>query len=178
MYWKCNGSEYTILIDFYGILPFQYTEIRQQLAQIAANLETMNRMAQTVNLRTFNGKNLNLKLWILPLHHGLNPIRTENEMDELHNKNLRLGNQLMTRFNDFKANLPAENDYSLEARMKEPFSMDSTRLSSICGTKTNYSCRTTRPRSKRIWDCIQKSVSVIQNGRVWLNALQLLHYFV
>eukprot|EP00099_Drosophila_melanogaster_P016092 NP_525057.2 syntaxin 4, isoform A [Drosophila melanogaster] len=73
-----------------------YTEIRQQLAQIAANLETMNRMAQTVNLRTFN----------------------ENEMDELHNKNLRLGNQLMTRFNDFKANLPAENDYSLEARMK------------------------------------------------------------
>jgi len=39
-------------------------------------------------------------------------------MDELHNKNLRLGNQLMTRFNDFKANLPAENDYSLEARMK------------------------------------------------------------
>lgn len=118
MYWKCNGSEYTILIDFYGILPFQYTEIRQLLAQIAANLETMNRMAQTVNLRTFNGKNLNLKLWILPLHHGLNPIRTENEMDELHNKNLRLGNQLMTRFNDFKANLPAENDYSLEARMK------------------------------------------------------------
>ncbi|XP_033172074.1 syntaxin-4 isoform X1 [Drosophila mauritiana] len=73
-----------------------YTEIRQQLAQIAANLEAMNRMAQTVNLRTFN----------------------ENEMDELHNKNLRLGNQLMTRFNDFKANLPAENDYSLEARMK------------------------------------------------------------
>lgn len=42
----------------------------------------------------------------------------ENEMDELHNKNLRLGNQLMTRFKDFKANLPAENDYSLEARMK------------------------------------------------------------
>lgn len=62
MYWKRNGSEYTILIDFYGILPFQYTEIRQQLAQIAANLEAMNRMAQTVNLRTFNGKNLNLKL--------------------------------------------------------------------------------------------------------------------
>ncbi|XP_039499349.1 syntaxin-4 isoform X1 [Drosophila santomea] len=73
-----------------------YTEIRQQLAQIAANLEAMNRMAQTVNLRTFN----------------------ENEMGELHSKNLRLGNQLMTRFNDFKANLPAENDYSLEARMK------------------------------------------------------------
>ncbi|EDV45680.1 syntaxin-4 [Drosophila erecta] len=73
-----------------------YTEIRQQLAHIAANLEAMNRIAQTINLRTFN----------------------ENEMDELHNKNLRLGNQLMTRFNDFKANLPAENDYSLEARMK------------------------------------------------------------
>ncbi|XP_017009001.1 syntaxin-4 isoform X2 [Drosophila takahashii] len=73
-----------------------YTEIRQQLAQIAGNLEAMNRMSQTINLRTFN----------------------ENEMDELHNKNLRLGNTLMTRFKDFKANLPAENDYSLEARMK------------------------------------------------------------
>ncbi|XP_017103423.2 syntaxin-4 isoform X1 [Drosophila bipectinata] len=73
-----------------------YSEIRQQLAVIAANLEAMNRMTQTINLRTFN----------------------ENEMDELHNKNLRVGNQLMTRFKDFKANLPAENDYSLEARMK------------------------------------------------------------
>ncbi|XP_016952106.1 syntaxin-4 [Drosophila biarmipes] len=73
-----------------------YTEIRHQLAQIAGNLEAMNRMSQTINLRTFN----------------------ENEMDELHNKNLRLGNTLMTRFKDFKANLPAENDYSLEARMK------------------------------------------------------------
>ncbi|KAI8036064.1 syntaxin-4 isoform X1 [Drosophila gunungcola] len=73
-----------------------YTEIRQQLAQIAANLEAMNRMSQTINLRTFN----------------------ENEMDDLHNKNLRLGNTLMTRFKDFKTNLPAENDYSLEARMK------------------------------------------------------------
>ncbi|KAH8409174.1 hypothetical protein KR009_009811, partial [Drosophila setifemur] len=73
-----------------------YTEIRQQLAHIAGNLEAMNRMTQTINLRTFN----------------------ENEMDELHNKNLRLGNQLITRFKDFKTNLPAENDYSLEARMK------------------------------------------------------------
>ncbi|KAH8342670.1 hypothetical protein KR067_010448 [Drosophila pandora] len=73
-----------------------YSEIRQQLAVIAANLEAMNRMTQTINLRTFN----------------------ENEMDELHNKNLRVGNQLMARFKDFKANLPAENDYSLEARMK------------------------------------------------------------
>ncbi|XP_016942052.2 syntaxin-4 [Drosophila suzukii] len=73
-----------------------YTEIRQQLAQIAGNLKAMNRMSQTINLRTFN----------------------ENEMDELHNKNLRLGNTLMTRFKDFKTNLPAENDYSLEARMK------------------------------------------------------------
>ncbi|XP_016981133.1 syntaxin-4 isoform X1 [Drosophila rhopaloa] len=73
-----------------------YTEIRQQLAQIAANLEAMNRMSQTINLRTFN----------------------ENEMDELHSKNLKLGNQLMSRFKDFKTNLPAENDYSLEARMK------------------------------------------------------------
>ncbi|XP_017055134.1 syntaxin-4 isoform X1 [Drosophila ficusphila] len=73
-----------------------YTEIRQQLAQIAANLETMSRMSQTVNLRTFN----------------------ENEMDELHSKNLRIGNQLMTRFKDFKSNLPVENDYSLEARIK------------------------------------------------------------
>ncbi|XP_037726801.1 syntaxin-4 [Drosophila subpulchrella] len=73
-----------------------YTEIRQQLAQIACNLEAMNRMSQTINLRTFN----------------------ENELDELHSKNLRLGNTLMTRFKDFKTNLPAENDYSLEARMK------------------------------------------------------------
>ncbi|XP_017120527.1 syntaxin-4 isoform X1 [Drosophila elegans] len=73
-----------------------YTEIRQQLAQIAANFEAMNRMSQTINLRTFN----------------------ENEMDELQNKNLRLGNTLMTRFKDFKTNLPKENDYSLEARMK------------------------------------------------------------
>ncbi|KAH8280680.1 hypothetical protein KR018_002588, partial [Drosophila ironensis] len=73
-----------------------YSEIRQQLAHIAANLEAMNRMTQTINLRTFN----------------------ENEMGELHNKNLRLGNHLMTRFREFKANLPAENDYSLEARMK------------------------------------------------------------
>ncbi|XP_062139827.1 syntaxin-4 isoform X1 [Drosophila sulfurigaster albostrigata] len=73
-----------------------YSEIRYQLAQIAANLEAMNRMSQTIHLRTF----------------------CENEMDELHNKNLRLGNQLMTRFKEFKANLPPETDYSLEARMK------------------------------------------------------------
>ncbi|KAH8300855.1 hypothetical protein KR044_000254, partial [Drosophila immigrans] len=73
-----------------------YSEIRHQLAQIAANLEAMNRMAQTIHLRTF----------------------CENEMDELHNKNLRLGNQLMARFKEFKANLPAETDYSLESRMK------------------------------------------------------------
>ncbi|XP_070065274.1 syntaxin-4 isoform X2 [Drosophila virilis] len=39
-------------------------------------------------------------------------------MDELHNRNLRLGNQLMNRFREFKANLPPETDYSLEARMK------------------------------------------------------------
>ncbi|XP_015041530.2 syntaxin-4 isoform X2 [Drosophila pseudoobscura] len=73
-----------------------YSQIRLQLSQIAANLEAMNRMTQTINLRTFN----------------------ENEMDDLHNKNLRLGNQLMSRFRDFKTNLPPENDYSLEARMK------------------------------------------------------------
>ncbi|KAH8397917.1 hypothetical protein KR222_006417, partial [Zaprionus bogoriensis] len=73
-----------------------YSEIRYQLSQIAANLEAMNRMSQTINLRTFS----------------------ENEMDELHNKNLRLGNQLMNRFREFKANLPAETDYTLEARMK------------------------------------------------------------
>ncbi|BFG00743.1 syntaxin-4 [Drosophila madeirensis] len=73
-----------------------YAQIRLQLSQIAANLEAMNRMTQTINLRTFN----------------------ENEMDDLHNKNLRLGNQLMNRFRDFKTNLPPENDYCLEARMK------------------------------------------------------------
>ncbi|XP_017143862.1 syntaxin-4 isoform X1 [Drosophila miranda] len=73
-----------------------YSQIRLQLSKIAANLEAMNRMTQTINLRTFN----------------------ENEMDDLHNKNLRLGNQLMSRFRDFKTNLPPENDYSLEARMK------------------------------------------------------------
>ncbi|ALC48195.1 Syx4, partial [Drosophila busckii] len=74
----------------------QYSEIRYQLSQIAANLEAMNRMSQTINLRSFN----------------------ENEMNELHNKNLRLGNQLIGRFKEFKANLPPEDDYSLEARMK------------------------------------------------------------
>ncbi|XP_030386723.1 syntaxin-4 isoform X2 [Scaptodrosophila lebanonensis] len=73
-----------------------YSEIRLHLSQIDANLEAMNRMAQTINLRTFN----------------------DNEMDDLHNKNLRLGNILMNRFKEFKANLPPENDYSLEARMK------------------------------------------------------------
>ncbi|EDV99692.1 syntaxin-4 [Drosophila grimshawi] len=73
-----------------------YSEIRYQLSQIAANLEAMDRMSQTIHLRTFS----------------------ENEMDELHSKNLRLGNQLMNRFRDFKANLPPETDYSLEARMK------------------------------------------------------------
>ncbi|EDW81925.2 uncharacterized protein Dwil_GK25401 [Drosophila willistoni] len=73
-----------------------YTEIRVQLSQIASNLEAMNRMSQTINLRTFS----------------------ENEMDELHSTNLRLCNQLISRFKDFKANLPPENDYSLEARMK------------------------------------------------------------
>ena len=39
-------------------------------------------------------------------------------MDQLRKNNLRLGNQLMTKFQEFKANLPPENDYSLEARMK------------------------------------------------------------
>ncbi|KAL7745376.1 hypothetical protein ACLKA6_015388 [Drosophila palustris] len=73
-----------------------YSGIRYQLSQIAANLEAMSRMSQTINLRTFS----------------------ENEMDELHNKNLRLGNQLMSRFKELKANLPPETDFSLEARMK------------------------------------------------------------
>ncbi|EDW57386.1 syntaxin-4 isoform X1 [Drosophila virilis] len=73
-----------------------YSEIRHQLSQIANNLEAMDRMSQTIHLRTFS----------------------ENEMDELHNRNLRLGNQLMNRFREFKANLPPETDYSLEARMK------------------------------------------------------------
>ncbi|XP_046803146.1 syntaxin-4 [Lucilia cuprina] len=73
-----------------------YSEIRTHLAQIAANLESMNRMTQAANIRSFN----------------------ENEMDQLRKHNLRLGNQLMTKFQEFKANLPAENDYTLEARMK------------------------------------------------------------
>ncbi|XP_065363789.1 syntaxin-4 [Calliphora vicina] len=73
-----------------------YSEIRTHLAQIAANLESMNRMTQASNIRSFN----------------------ENEMDQLRKHNLRLGNQLMTKFQEFKANLPAENDYTLEARMK------------------------------------------------------------
>ncbi|XP_023164799.2 syntaxin-4 isoform X1 [Drosophila hydei] len=73
-----------------------YSEIRYQLSQIVSNLDAMERMSQTIHLRTFS----------------------ENEMDELHNKNLRLGNHLMSRFREFKANLPPETDYSLEARMK------------------------------------------------------------
>ncbi|KAM7347475.1 uncharacterized protein ACRADG_007041 [Cochliomyia hominivorax] len=73
-----------------------YSEIRTHLAQIAANLDSMNRMTQAANIRSFN----------------------ENEMDQLRKHNLRLGNQLMTKFQEFKANLPAENDYTLEARMK------------------------------------------------------------
>lgn len=39
-------------------------------------------------------------------------------MEHFRTQNLRLGNQLMSKFQEFKANLPAEDDYSLEARMK------------------------------------------------------------
>ncbi|XP_067640299.1 syntaxin-4 isoform X3 [Eurosta solidaginis] len=73
-----------------------YSEIRVQLAQISANLETMNRMVQTINIRNFN----------------------EKEMDELRTQNLKMGNQLMNKFKEFKANMPADNDFTLEARMK------------------------------------------------------------
>ncbi|XP_039960886.1 syntaxin-4 [Bactrocera neohumeralis] len=73
-----------------------YSEIRVQLAQISANLETMSRMVQTINIRNFN----------------------EKEMDELRTQNLKMGNQLMNKFKEFKANMPPENDFTLEARMK------------------------------------------------------------
>ncbi|XP_017486772.1 PREDICTED: syntaxin-4-like, partial [Rhagoletis zephyria] len=73
-----------------------YSEIRVQLAQISANLETMNRMVQTINIRNFN----------------------EKEMDELRTQNLKMGNQLMNKFKEFKSNMPPENDFTLEARMK------------------------------------------------------------
>uniref|UniRef100_A0A1B0G2T0 t-SNARE coiled-coil homology domain-containing protein n=1 Tax=Glossina morsitans morsitans TaxID=37546 RepID=A0A1B0G2T0_GLOMM len=73
-----------------------YSEIRTHLAQISTNLESMNRMVQTTNIRSYN----------------------ENEMEHFRTQNLRLGNQLMSKFQEFKANLPAEDDYSLEARMK------------------------------------------------------------
>lgn len=39
-------------------------------------------------------------------------------MEDLRSQNLKIGNHLMVKFKDFKVNLPAENDYSLEARMK------------------------------------------------------------
>lgn len=39
-------------------------------------------------------------------------------MEELRKQNIRLGNILMTKFQEFRANLPPENDYSLESRMK------------------------------------------------------------
>ncbi|XP_036319014.1 syntaxin-4 [Rhagoletis pomonella] len=73
-----------------------YSEIRVQLAQISANLDTMNRMVQTINIRNFN----------------------EKEMDELRTQNLKMGNQLMNKFKEFKSNMPPENDFTLEARMK------------------------------------------------------------
>ncbi|XP_037942971.1 syntaxin-4 isoform X2 [Teleopsis dalmanni] len=73
-----------------------YSDIRAQLAQIVVNLDNMNRMAQTINIRNFN----------------------ESEMDELRNQNLKIGNQLINKFREFKTNLPAENDFRLEARMK------------------------------------------------------------
>lgn len=73
-----------------------YCEIRTYLAQITTNLESMNRMVQTTNIRSYN----------------------ENEMEQFRRQNLRLGHQLMSKFQEFKTNLPTEDDYSLEARMK------------------------------------------------------------
>ncbi|XP_061392625.1 syntaxin-4-like [Musca vetustissima] len=72
-----------------------YSEIRTHLAQLAANLETMTRMVQPTAIKN-----------------------AENEMEELRKQNIRLGNILMTKFQEFRANLPPENDYSLESRMK------------------------------------------------------------
>ncbi|XP_030245809.1 syntaxin-4 isoform X1 [Drosophila navojoa] len=86
---KMSGTDVEAILN-------PYSEIRYQLSQIVTNLEAMERMSQTIHLRTFS----------------------ENEMDELHNKNLRLGNHLMSRFREFKTNLPSETDYCLEARMK------------------------------------------------------------
>lgn len=73
-----------------------YTEIRILLGTIVSNLETMNRMVQSINIRNFN----------------------EKELEELRNENLKIGTQLMAKFKDFKANLPPDDDYCLEARMK------------------------------------------------------------
>ncbi|XP_075159308.1 syntaxin 4 [Haematobia irritans] len=71
-----------------------YSEIRTHLAQLATNLDSMTRMVQPTG------------------------IRNENEMEEMRRQNIRLGNILMTKFQEFRANLPPENDYSLESRMK------------------------------------------------------------
>ncbi|XP_055385396.1 syntaxin-4 [Condylostylus longicornis] len=74
----------------------QYSDIRLKLKQLESNLDEMIRMTQQTNLPHFN----------------------ENELDTLRNKNLSLGQKLMTTFNTLKINLPDDKNFTLESRIK------------------------------------------------------------